>query len=178
MPAQPWTVHKIASGFEFAQGITADSKGNIYFCETRLKKIYKWSAETKTISLLADYPWRPFALACDIRDNLIVLFRYEPQPGYIVNGLQETVQALPDANPEYNGRESGGWAARAYSVNTDYPDETIELLPRVSTAELTGTEQFIYPSGRWRYDFDSSVTYLPLTSFVAPDHITGNTRNF
>jgi hypothetical protein len=34
---------RLVSGFDFAQGITSDSKGNIYFCETRNKIIYKWS---------------------------------------------------------------------------------------------------------------------------------------
>ena len=37
----------------------ASSKGNIYFCENRLKKIYKWSADTEQITLIADYPWKP-----------------------------------------------------------------------------------------------------------------------
>ncbi|MCJ7813242.1 glycoside hydrolase family 55 protein, partial [bacterium] len=41
-------VQKLASGFEFAEGITNDSKGNIYFCENRLRRIYKWSVETNS----------------------------------------------------------------------------------------------------------------------------------
>ena len=169
---EPWTVQKIATGFEFAQGITSDSKGNIYFCETRLRRIYKWSAITNTVSLLSDYPWKPITLACDEQDNLLVVFRYDPQPGLIVNGQQETVVPLPDDNPGYSGWGNGGWAAWAYSVDPDNPDETLELLPRVATSEIKDAKFFLYPSSRWRYDFDTSVLYMPQTSFVAPDHVT------
>ncbi len=94
---------KLASGFELATGATADSRGNVYFCENRLKKIYKWSADTEQITLIADYPWKPFTLATDTQDNLLVIFRYDPQPGYLVNGQQETVSRLPDDNPMYSG---------------------------------------------------------------------------
>ena len=46
-------VEKLATGMEFAEGITRDSKGNIYFCEQRMRRIYKWSVETGTISMIA-----------------------------------------------------------------------------------------------------------------------------
>ena len=46
---------KLATGFELASGATTDSKGNIYFCENRLKKIYKSSADTERLSLEAFY---------------------------------------------------------------------------------------------------------------------------
>ena len=48
--------------------------------------------------MIADYPWKPFTLATDTQDNLLVIFRYDPQPGYLVNGKQETVVRLPDAS--------------------------------------------------------------------------------
>ena len=44
--------------------------------------------------MIADYPWKPFTLATDTQDNLLVIFRYDPQPGYLVNGKQETVVRL------------------------------------------------------------------------------------
>ncbi len=69
-------------GYEFATGAISDSKGNVYFCENQQKRVYKWSAETNTISIYADYPFKPFSLAMDTRDNLIVICRYDPQPGF------------------------------------------------------------------------------------------------
>ena len=93
---------KLVTGFELASGATSDSRGNVYFCENRLKKIYKWSAETGQVTLVADYPWKPFTLATDTKDNLLVICRYDPQPGYMVNGQQESVSRLPDDNPMYS----------------------------------------------------------------------------
>jgi hypothetical protein len=163
---------KLAEGFELAAGITADSKGNVYFGENRLKKIYKWSAATQSLSLLADYPWKPFTLATDTDDNLLVIFRYDPQPGYLVDGKQETVPRLPDDNPMYSGWGNSGWAAWGYSINPGNPDETFRPLPRVSTAQAKNTgniRRIIYPASRWRGDFSKVVTSTPDSSFIAPD---------
>ena len=169
---EPGKVERLATGFEFAAGATADSKGNVYFGENRLKKIYKWSAETNTLSLLADYPWKPFTLSTDTRDNLLVIFRYDPQPGYLVDGEQETVPRLPDDNPMYSGWGNSGWAAWAYAIDPDHPDETMQPLPRLVTTEVKDVRRVIHPSSRWRGDFDQVVTSMPEYSFVAPDGVT------
>lgn len=163
---------KLATGFELASGATADSKGNVYFCENRLKKIYKWSADTKQISMIADYPWKPFTLATDTQDNLLVIFRYDPQPGYMVNGKQETVVRLPDDNPMYSGWGNSGWSAWGYSFDPDHADATMKPMPRIATAGAKNVQKVIHPSSRWRGDFDKVVTSLPEYSFVAPDGVT------
>jgi hypothetical protein len=72
------------------------------------------------VNKLADYPWKPFTLAVNTKDNLLVVFRYDPQPGYMVNGMQETVPRLPDDNPMYSG-----WAAWCYSIDPANPDGVI-----------------------------------------------------
>lgn len=169
---EPWKVVKIASGFLFGTGLTSDSKGNIYFCEHDRKRIYKLSAENNTISLLADYPWKPFTLATDTEDHLLVIFRYDPQPGYMVNGEQETVTRLEDDNPMYSGWGNSGWAAWAYSINPDDPDNTFSPLKKVLSGEVRNIQKAIYPSSRWRSDFDRAVVYVPEYSFVAPDGVT------
>jgi len=169
---QPGVVNKLADGFEFAAGATVDSKGNVYFGENRLKKIYKWSAETNTLTLLADYPWKPFTLATDTKDNLLVIFRYDPQPGYMVDGKQETVPRLPDDNPMYSGWGNSGWAAWGYSIDPNNPDETMAPLKRVRTSDVRQVQKIIYPSSRWRGDFDQVVVSMPENSFIAPDGVT------
>ncbi|MDR2497106.1 MAG: glycoside hydrolase family 55 protein [Tannerellaceae bacterium] len=161
-------INKLAEGFEFAAGITADSRGNIYFGENRLKKIYKWSAATQSLSLLADYPWKPFTMTTDTDDNLIVIFRYDPQPGYQINGRQESVVRLPDDNPMYSGWGNSGWAARAYSINPDDPDESFRPLPRVATGSVQAA-RVIHPASRWRGDFAKVVASMPDSSYLAPD---------
>lgn len=163
---------KLASGFELATGATVDSKGNVYFCETRLKKIYKWSAETKQVTLVADYPWKPLSLATDTKDNLLVFSRYYPQPGYMVNGKQETVYTLPDENPWYSGWGNGGWVAWGYSFDPNNADATIQPMPRVVTTETKNIQKIILPSSGWRNEFAKGVTNVPEHSFLAPDGVT------
>ena len=165
-------VEKLASEFEFAQGITSDSKGNIYFCETRLSRIYKWSVETNTVSMIADFPWKPFTLATDTKDNLLVVFRYDPQPGFMVNGEQETVPVLPDDNPGYSGWGNSGWAAWAYSIDPGNPVETFKPMAKVPASEIKIIHKALFPSSRWRYDFDKAIVFMPETCFVAPDGVT------
>ncbi|MCO7113614.1 hypothetical protein NIB75_17465 [Bacteroides uniformis] len=88
-------VNQLASDLEFAEGIARDSKGNIYFCDHRMRRIFKWSVETNSLSLLADFPWKPSNLAFDSEDNLLVLFRYDAQPGYLINGKPEEMPVMP-----------------------------------------------------------------------------------
>jgi hypothetical protein len=165
-------VNRIASGFDFTQGLTADSEGNIYFCETRKKRIYKWSAETGNVTLLADFPFQPFVLATDTEDNLLVVCRYDPQPGYLVNGEQETMKRLPDDNVAYSSWGNSGWAAYCYSIDPDDPDNTFKSMPRVATADIRDFHKTYYPSSRWHYTFDNAVLYYPDSAFVAPDGVT------
>ncbi|MBN2029554.1 SMP-30/gluconolactonase/LRE family protein [bacterium] len=165
-------VNRLASGFDFAQGLTADSQGNIYFCETRKKRIYQWSAETGDVTLIADFPFQPFALATDSEDNLLVVCRYDPQPGFMVNGEQETVKRLPDDNVAYSSWGNSGWAAYAYSIDPDDPDDTFEPMPRMATADIKDFNKTYYPSSRWHYTFDAATVYYPDSAFVAPDGVT------
>lgn len=164
----------LATGFEFAVGLSSDSKGNVYFCEQRLRRVYKWSSETNKTSLIADFPWEPIATACDSKDNLIVLFRYNPQPGYMVNGKQESIPNLPDAGgTSFSGWGNSGFGVWAYSVNPDNPEETIKLLPKAPMGSVK-IHKVLYPSNRWRdfHDFNTVVMYKPEECFVAPDGIT------
>ena len=136
-------VERLVSGFDFVTGAASDSKGNIYFCETLKKRIYKWSAETNSATMIADYPRQPFVLATDTKDNLLVVSRYDPQPGFMVGGKQETVKRLPDDNPGYSSFGNSGWAAPVYSIDPDNPDETFKPMPRVATVNLKISEKHI-----------------------------------
>lgn len=163
---------KLAHGFEFATGAVADSKGNIYFCEHRLKKIYKYDAQTGNVSLFSDYPWKPFSLAVDTQDNLIVISRYDPQPGYLIDGEQEAFTVrLADDNPMYSGWGNSGWAALAYSISHDKPDD-MQVLSRVKTTEVNDLKRVVYPTHRWRSNFETVAESMPETSFIAPDGVT------
>lgn len=169
---QPWKVNKLVTGFNFLTGITNDSKGNVYFCDTRKRRIYKWSAETNSAKVIADYPMMPFVLATDTKDNILAVFRYDPQPGYMVGGKQETVKKLADDNAAYSSFGNSGWAAYAVSFNPENPDETFQPMKRVATKSLSGINKAWYPSSRWHYTFDAAAENYPDSAFVAPDGVT------
>lgn len=165
-------VQKLATGFEFAEGITRDSKGNIYFCEQRLHRIYKWDAGSNTITLVADFPWEPLSLGCDTEDHLLVLFKYYPQPGYLVSGEQEKVPRLPDAGgTSFSMWGNTGFSTWVYSVDPGNPDETIRILPRVPMGSIAPVSKALYPSNKWRdfHDFNEVTQFIPEHCFVAPD---------
>lgn len=168
-------VKKLAEGFEFAEGLCSDSKENVYLSEQRMKRIYKWNAETNTLSLLGDFPWEPLSLACDSKDNLLMVFRYNPQFGHLVNGEQEKFSNPPDADgTSYSGWGNSGWATLVFSINPDKPDETIQLLEKVPVSSITKVFKALYPSNRWRdsHDFNQIAINKSENCFVAPDGVT------
>lgn len=169
---QSGEVQRLATGFEFAEGTTSDSRGNIYFSEQRMRRIYKWSAETESLSLVADFPWEPMSLACDTQDNLLVVFRYTPQPGLLIDGKPETVTPLPDAGgTSFSGWGNSGFALRVYAIDPENAEETIKELPLVKMGSVNPIHKALYPSNRWRdfHDFNRVVMYKPEYCFVAPD---------
>jgi hypothetical protein len=152
-----------------------DSKGNIYFCEQRMKRIYKWSVETNSLALLADYPWEPLSLGCDSKDNLLVVFRYNPQPGLMVNGEQEKFNNPPDASgTSFSMWGNSGFTTLAYSIDPGNPDETFEPLLKGSMNSITSVYKALYPSNRWRdyHDFSKVTVNRNDECFVAPDGMT------
>ncbi len=174
-PSHSKDIQKLATGFEFAEGICSDSKGNIYFCDSRLRRIYKWSAENKSMSLLADYPWEPLSLACDKNDNLLVVFKYVPKPGYLINGKPEVFTNPPDASgTSFSGWGNSGFATWVYSVDPNNPDETIQLLKKEPMGSIKQVYKTLYPGHRWRdyHDFNTITVNKATECFVAPDGVT------
>lgn len=168
-------LQQIAKGFEFADGITKDSKGNIYFSETRMKRIYKWSADTRTLSLIADFQWEPFSLGTDKNDNLLVVFKYQPRPGYLKNGQPEVFRNGPDAaGTSYAGYQPAGVTTLAYSIDPKNPEETIRLMDRVPIENVKTVYKTLNPANRRRDsgDFTKVSAYKFKDYFVAPDGMT------
>lgn len=165
------SAEKLGFGYEFATGAISDSKGNVYFCENQQKRIYKWSVETNSISIYADYPFKPISLAVDTEDNLIVICRYDPQPGYTDINSPLTIEKLSDNNPLYSSWGNGGWACLAYAIDPNKTDD-MQVLKLVKTDEIKNVERVIHPTHRWRENFKEVVTNLAETSFLAPDGVT------
>lgn len=151
----------IAAGFEFAHALCADHKGNVFFCDSRMRRIYEYNA--KGVHLLADYPWEPLSLACDKNDNLLVVFKYVPRAG-------EVFTNPPDAaGTSFSGWGNSGFATWVYAIDPANPDETIQLLPQGPL-----TETVLYPAHRWRdyHDFTTIAAVRPDTGWIAPDNKT------
>jgi len=162
----------LAKGFEFAIGLCADSKGNVYFAEQRMKRVYKWSATTQSLQLLADFPWEPLSLACDSKDKLLVVFRYNPQPGYIINGQPERYQNPPDASgTSFSGWGNSGFGTLVYAVDPEQPENTIRLLDKKPMGTVKDVYKALYPSNRWRdyHDFNTISLNRNEECWVAPD---------
>jgi len=165
-------VQELAKGFEFAEGMCHDSKGNIYFSDGRMRRIYKWDVETEALSLVADFPWEPQSLACDSEDNLLVVFRYNPQPGLLINGEQERYTNAPDANgTSYSMWGNSGFAIWVYSIDPNNPEETIQKLASMPMSSIKNIHKALYPSNRWRdyHDFNEVVLNKATECYVAPD---------
>jgi hypothetical protein len=164
-------VEQLGFGYEFATGATSDSKGNVYFCDQLQKRVYKWSAATNTIAIYADYPYPPLSLAVDTEDNLIVICRYDPQPGFEEDNPPQLIENFADNNPYYSGWGNGGWAVLAYAIAPDKTDD-MQPLPLSKTSTVEKVQRVIHPTHRWRGDFEKTATTLAERSFVAPDGVT------
>jgi hypothetical protein len=140
-----------------------------------MKRIYKYDADTKQTTLLADYHWEPLSLACDKNDHLLVVFKYVPQKGYMINGKQEAFTNPPDASgTSFSGWGNSGFATWIYSVDITDPDETIHLLDTVKMGSVQNIYKALYPGHRWRdsHDFNIISVARPAQCFVAPDGVT------
>lgn len=165
-------VQQLAKGFEFAIGLYADSKGNVYFGEQRMKRVYKWSPATNGLELVADFPWEPLSLACDAQDNLLVVFRYNPQPGFMINGQPEKYQNPPDASgTSFSGWGNSGFGSLVYAVDPERPEETIKILSKAPMGSINNIHKALYPSNRWRdyHDFNRITVARNEECWVAPD---------
>lgn len=168
-------VRQLVKGFEFADGICHDSKGNVYFSESRMRRIYKWSVDTKILSLVADFPWEPLSLACDTKDNLLVVFKYIPRPGYLINGKPETFPVMPDAaGTSYSGWGNSGFGTLVYAIDPKNPEETIRLLKKSPIENIKNIQKTLNPANRRRDsgDFNKVSTNQFKEAFVAPDGVT------
>lgn len=168
-------VTQLAKGFEFADGICRDSKGNIYFSESRQRRIYKWSESKNTLSLIADFPWEPLSLGCDSKDNLLVVFKYVPKPGYVINGQPETFPNPPDAaGTSFSGWGNSGFGTLVYAMNPDQPEETMHLLEKAQLEKVAKIHKTLNPSNRRRDsgDFNKVSTNNFKECWIAPDGVT------
>ena len=69
---KPNYMKKVVGGFEFIDGATANKNGDIFFVDSRLRRIYQWDWQSQTLDHVLDVPVKPRALAFDKSGNLII----------------------------------------------------------------------------------------------------------
>lgn len=164
----------LARGFEYAEGITHDGKGNVYFSEGRLRKVFRWDATANKLGFWLNLPWEPLSLATDTKDNLLVVVKYYPQPGNIVNGQKEDVPILPDSKgTTFSWWGNFGFLPLVYTVPATNPSSAITILQPQKQLPSTVSASW-YATHRWRdlHDFDSVCQYKPEYNFIALDGTT------
>jgi sugar lactone lactonase YvrE len=68
-------VEKLVGGFNSIDGATVDAAGKVYFVDARFHRIYRWSPESRTLTVVRDSPLEPVGLAFDKSGNLQVVTR-------------------------------------------------------------------------------------------------------
>ena len=161
----------VVTGFEFIDGLAQDSRGNIYFCEHRMRRIYKLDARSGQVTSIADFPWNAVALACDTQDNLIVVTKYISQPGYNNDDTRN------GNRPLFGWKGSGGlwgfnYVPKLYAIRPDNPDESFQVLPLVDMKQFAAPQQIYYPGNRTITQSEYYNGRKPEQCFVAPDGVT------
>jgi len=85
------TLEKVADGFFNLSGGTADASGNLYFVDPRWHRIYRWTPETKDLTVVREDPLEPVNLAFDNSGDLLVVSS---------GGMRETVYAFRPGTPD------------------------------------------------------------------------------
>ncbi len=66
-------VEKLHDGFYNISGAAVDKTGQLYFVDPYWQRIYRWSPETRNLSIVRDSPLAPVQLAFEKSGNLIVV---------------------------------------------------------------------------------------------------------
>jgi sugar lactone lactonase YvrE len=78
-------VEKLAGGFFNISGGAVSPGGDFYFVDAHWQRIYRWSAATRRLSIVSDFPLDPVNLAFDKAGNLMVV-------SYAGNGTVYTIK--------------------------------------------------------------------------------------
>ncbi len=153
----------------FAQGVTFDSKGHMYWCDKYQKRIYKYDTTNKTIIPVYDIHFMPAALAVDSEDNLLVAVDYSE--------LKKTVPGQHYLSIDFsNYHPFFSWfykrGDKAYSINPADPFGTMKELVKVSADECF--PQVVYRPAQLNYPGTfTNIVEKPINSYyMAPDGIT------
>lgn len=156
----------IAEGNLFAQGVTFDQEGNLYWCDKTQKRIYKYDVTKKRVMPFYDIHYKPSALAVDTAGNLLVAADYAELkkniPGQPFSSLN-----LTDYHPFFSWFYRRG--EKAYAVSLEDPYNTMQVLEKTPAAECN--PEIVYRPGELSYESNfAEVIAKPITAYyMAPD---------
>lgn len=173
LPAQPDVPQKLVDGLDCADALCADQAGNLYICDSRLCRIYRWSPETQSLSLLTSQHFRPLSLCCDAQGKLLVVTEYKPVKYSVVDGVAEL------ETDEFSGDDGGGCyypfysmdrRIRVYAMDPERPEASMTLLPVVPIKDAK-PEVLWYPLNQWRDSGDMMLSFdrKDAACYLAPD---------
>ncbi len=168
-------IEQLGTGFDFADAICRDSKGNIYFVDSRWKQIYKWSADSDQLGPLVDVHYKPLLVACDTMDHLIVVVEYFPPKGTTHDAEAEVFeQPFDSEGTSHSYWYKVGSTIKVYSLDTSDPDNSLQELRSVKMGSIPNIHKVLYPGNRWRDsgDYLDVTVRRPEVCYVAPDGIT------
>ena len=175
LPHPESSLERLASGFEFVDAVCKDTQGNVYFLDSRVKRIYQWSVQTERLSLVTDIHHRPRSIACDTDGNLLVVVEYLPSVGATINGEPEVYQKPEDASgSSYGFWYNTGSTIKVYAIAPDRPEISMQPLEKVPMESITSVHKALYPANRWRDsgDYLTATIKQPTACFLAPDGVT------
>lgn len=156
----------IAEGNLFAQGVTFDRAGNLYWCDKVQKRIYKYDVVEETVTPVYDIHFMPSALAVDTEDNLLVAVDYselkKTVPGQPYVGLN-----LMDPHPFFS------WfykrSEKVYAISPSDPYNTMVELTKAS-AEHCAPETIYRPAQLNYEQMWQNMAEKPIQEYyMAPD---------
>jgi sugar lactone lactonase YvrE len=93
-------VEKVVGGFEFIDGAAVDSKGNVYFTDSRWRQIYRWSTADNKLTLIRALLVTPVGLAFDQSDNLLVTTGDGQVVAFNPQNSEDDLQILKSVPPD------------------------------------------------------------------------------
>lgn len=173
LPAKQGEWRTLTDSLDCADALCADFAGNVYICDSRLCRIYRWSPAAQRLSLLTTQHFRPLSLACDTEGRLLVVTEYRPVPNAEIGGVPEL------SADEFGGDDGGGCyypffsldrRIRVYAMEPSAPEASLTLLPVVPIAEAQ-PESLWYPLNQWRDSGDMTASFQKADThcYLAPD---------
>ena len=173
LPARQGEWRTLTDSLDCADALCADFAGNVYICDSRLCRIYRWSPAAQRLSLLTTQHFRPLSLACDTEGRLLVVTEYRPVPNAEIGGVPEL------SADEFGGDDGGGCyypffsldrRIRVYAMEPGAPEASLTLLPVVPIAEAQ-PESLWYPLNQWRGSGDMTASFQKADThcYLAPD---------